>query len=115
MRPRVFCSKDCYGLSLIEDGRPGRRNFPIGTARPDAEGYVTEKTPNGWQAQHRVVMERRLGRALLPGENVHHVNGVKDDNRDENLELWVTSQPKGQRVPDLVAWAREILARYADA
>lgn len=57
-------------------------------------------------------MEQKLGRHLLPGENVHHLNGVRDDNRPENLELWVTAQPAGQRPEDLVAWAHEILRRY---
>lgn len=60
-------------------------------------------------------MERKLGRALFPGENVHHVNGVRDDNRPENLEVWVVSQPSGQRPEDLVAWAKEILSRYDTA
>lgn len=57
-------------------------------------------------------MEQKLGRRLIPGENIHHLNGVRNDNRPENLELWITHQPKGQRVEDLIEWAREILERY---
>ncbi len=60
-------------------------------------------------------MEEKIGRFLLAEESVHHLSGVKDDNRPENLELWVRPQPSGIRVSDAVAWAREILARYEGA
>ncbi len=81
-----------------------------GTGYTNQNGYVYHVASR--RGMHRIVMEEELGRDLLPGENVHHKNGVRNDNRPDNLELWVTTQPAGQRVSDLVAWAHEILDRY---
>jgi hypothetical protein len=69
-----------------------------------SNGYIYKRVNNKNVMQHREVMELLLGRELFKFENVHHLNGIRDDNRIENLELWTKPQPCGQRPEDLVAW-----------
>ena len=82
------------------------------------KGYVWVLWPEhhragktGYVLEHIVVMEHLVGRDLLPEETVHHKNGVKDDNRPENLELWCSSHKPGQRAEDLVKW---VVQAYPD-
>lgn len=84
-----------------------------GEWRTNKDGYLWRgKKGGGHEFQHRAVMEKHLGRSLTQEETVHHINGNRQDNRIENLELWSSSHPRGQRVSDKVQWAKEILDTY---
>lgn len=112
-RARTYCALHLQRYYRYGDPGPAFSMNWGNDRRATTNGYITLTVHGRRISEHRYVMEQTLGRRLLPGENVHHINGVKTDNRSENLELWVTQQPAGQRIEDQVAWATEILSRYA--
>ncbi len=102
-------------------------DIPIGAARKSRktkkclnyQGYVTiwkpfsEDSPKGRRVlEHIEIMSQQLGRPLKKGETVHHKNGIRDDNRIENLELWSKNHPPGQRVEDKLEWCKNFINEY---
>jgi hypothetical protein len=123
-----FGKRGTHGMCSAHYQR-ARRNGDPGAEKPilvrgarryiDDDGYVVIRAdghPNGGAGggmfEHVRVMSDKIGRPLIKGETVHHRNGVRGDNRPENLELWSGMHPRGARVSDQIKWATEVIARY---
>ena len=100
-----FCSRRCAMLARTKEAtgyidKNGYRRISLGSREA------------GVREEHRIVMERVLGRALESHETVHHKNGVRSDNRPENLELWSGRHGRGQRVSDLEKLGSRLAGGY---
>ncbi|MEE9117836.1 MAG: HNH endonuclease [Calditrichia bacterium] len=89
----------------------GERNprwKPIGTVRTDSHGYNLVKVTDGegfknWRKEHLVIMENKIGRKIdTKRECCHHINGIKNDNRIENLILMTIRNHKIHHLPDTI-------------
>jgi len=107
-----YCNGHYNRLKIDGNVNESKPLEPSYEPKKNSNGYMVYKKNNKTIKVHREVMEKYLNRELLPHESVHHKNGNRADNRIENLELWSTSQPYGQRVEDKVKWALEILETY---
>jgi hypothetical protein len=106
-----LCALHYNRVRLTGDPGPaGLKKRPAGKGYIDKKtGYVYIHSAEAGRAvlEHRLVVERALGRQLESWENIHHRNGRRSDNRPQNLEIWVIPQPTGQRPAELLVWCDE--------
>jgi len=113
--PIVSCG--CYRAELTSQRMSGKNHhsWKNGKPRLNGKGYLEYRYGElRGVKEHRYLYEQHYGIKLLPHQNIHHINGVRTDNRIENLELWDDSQPSGQRVEDKIEFYFNLISQYKD-
>lgn len=102
---QIYCNFVCKNKAQYPEDKK--------TGYIDNKGYRRISVNGKQREEHRLVMEKIIGRKLLSNETVHHKNGQRLDNRPENLELWSSRHGRGQRVEDRIKDCVEFLREYA--
>lgn len=95
------CSVKCRTKFWVRENHPSWKG---GTYTRDGYKKIYDSSRRKYRFEHRIVMQKLLGRRLRKHESVHHKNGIRDDNRPENLELWTIRQVPGKRISDLISF-----------
>jgi len=88
------------GSPTWRGGRVMKSGYVYVRVYPDNPFFESMANKLGYVAEHRLVMAEHLGRPLKPTEIVHHKNGVKTDNRIENLQLFVSLEEHGKALQE---------------
>lgn len=95
-----YCSSACYPRRASASRGAAHHNW-TGGRRINLAGYVEIRVDGRYRYEHRVVVERAMGRRLSRNEIVHHKNGDKQDNRLENLEVMGRGEHTRHHLPRL--------------
>lgn len=98
IKNKQCCSKACEGLRRSPILMAEKHHNWKGGRRLTTQGYILIHAPNhpnakkNYYFEHRIIVEKHIKRILKKSEHVHHINGIRTDNRIENLQILSNSE-----------------------